>query len=519
MTKGTAMNCRSTLAASTALAALVVAAPASADLTATEAWGVMKNAWEDVGYTVTGDETTLGGRLSISNLVLSVPLDDTTDAAVAEATVSLRADAVLLEPLETGSVQVIFPAEMQLLMELETLEDGEILADATLNQSGFELQISGTPENATIDYSADMIMYTLDEVVIDDDQIDAQEISAAVSLNALAGQSRIEMDAEMRTTEQIAIGGVSISASFQSENSQDRVTFNGSISDLSLESDTTMPAGVNRSNLPDMIANGVNSTTSMRSGQGSFAFAANSNGSRMTVNATTQSALTVVGLEEGSVKMANGVNGFQMDAMAPVLPVPIAFEAETLTSSFSFPLAVSDAAQPFGFGLSLEGLSVSEMLWDMADPGRVLPRDPATVILQLSGMARILMDFGDKDAILAMQMGEILPAMPETLDLDTIRVSIGGAELQASGAFAFDGSDSLGMDGPRPSGTVNIQVDGAQALITNLIRMGILNEDTALGARMALSVFAVPGSGPDNLTSEIEVTEEGSILANGMRIR
>ena len=129
------------------------------------------------------------------------------------------------------------------------------------------------------------------------------------------------------------------------------------------------------------------------------------------------------------------------------------------------------------------------------------------------------MDFGDKDAILAMQMGEILPAMPETLDLDTIRVSIGGAELQASGAFAFDGSDSLGMDGPRPSGTVNIQVDGAQALITNLIQMGILNEDTALGARMALSVFAVPGSGPDNLTSEIEVTEEGSILANGMRIR
>ena len=49
--------------------------------------------------------------------------------------------------------------------------------------------------------------------------------------------------------------------------------------------------------------------------------------------------------------------------------------------------------------------------------------------------------------------------------------------------------------------------------------MGILNEDTALGARMALSVFAVPGAGPDNLTSEIVITEEGGVMANGMRIR
>ena len=512
------MNCRSLIAATTAMATLAVAAPASADLTAAEAWSIMRNAWQDVGYTVTGDETTLDDRLSISNLVLSVPLDDTTDAAIAEGYVSMRADAVLLEPLETGAVQVVFPTEMQLLTELETFEDGDIRARATLTQSGFELQISGSPENAVMDYSADMMTGTLDEIVIDDNQVYPAQMSANVSLNALAGQSRIEIGDQTRSSEQIAIGGARVSIGFQSSDLQDRVTVKGSISDLSLESNTTMPVGVNQTNLADMIANGVNSTTSLRSGQGSFAVTADSDGSRLTVTTTTQSALTVVGLEEGSVKMANGVNGVRMDAMLPVLPVPIEFEAETLTSSFSFPLAVSDAAQPFGFGLSLEGLSVSEMLWDMVDPGRVLPRDPATLILQLSGMAKILMDFSDKDDVLAMQMGEMLPAMPETLDLNALRLSIGGADLQASGAFTFDAIDTLGMDA-RPTGTVNIQVDGAQELITNLIQMGILNEDTALGARMALSVFAVPGAGPDNLTSEIVITEEGGVMANGMRIR
>lgn len=40
-----------------------------------------------------------------------------------------------------------------------------------------------------------------------------------------------------------------------------------------------------------------------------------------------------------------------------------------------------------------------------------------------------------------------------------------------------------------------------------------------MGARMMMSMFAVPGSAPDTLRSTIEVNERGHVLANGQRIK
>ena len=49
--------------------------------------------------------------------------------------------------------------------------------------------------------------------------------------------------------------------------------------------------------------------------------------------------------------------------------------------------------------------------------------------------------------------------------------------------------------------------------------MGLIPEDQAVGARLMLGLFARPGDGPDTLVSTIEMKEDGSILANGQRIR
>ncbi len=40
-----------------------------------------------------------------------------------------------------------------------------------------------------------------------------------------------------------------------------------------------------------------------------------------------------------------------------------------------------------------------------------------------------------------------------------------------------------------------------------------------MGARMMMGLFAQPGDGPDTLVSTIEVKEDGSVLANGQRIK
>jgi hypothetical protein len=40
-----------------------------------------------------------------------------------------------------------------------------------------------------------------------------------------------------------------------------------------------------------------------------------------------------------------------------------------------------------------------------------------------------------------------------------------------------------------------------------------------MGARMMMGLFAQPGEGEDTLISTIEMKEDGSVLANGQRIK
>jgi hypothetical protein len=71
---------------------------------------------------------------------------------------------------------------------------------------------------------------------------------------------------------------------------------------------------------------------------------------------------------------------------------------------------------------------------------------------------------------------------------------------------------------PRPEGSINLRLEGANALIDKLIQMGIVQQEDAMGARMMMSMFTIP-DGDDVLTSTIEVNEQGHVLANGQRIQ
>jgi hypothetical protein len=72
---------------------------------------------------------------------------------------------------------------------------------------------------------------------------------------------------------------------------------------------------------------------------------------------------------------------------------------------------------------------------------------------------------------------------------------------------------------PAPTGAANIKLVGANGLMDKLVAMGLLPEDQAMGARMMMGLFAVPGEGDDTLTSKLEVTADGQVLANGQRLK
>jgi len=71
---------------------------------------------------------------------------------------------------------------------------------------------------------------------------------------------------------------------------------------------------------------------------------------------------------------------------------------------------------------------------------------------------------------------------------------------------------------PKPTGSAEFQLNGVNGLIDDLVAMGLLPQEQVMGARMFLGLLTVP-AGDDQLTSRIEVTADGQLLANGQRLQ
>jgi hypothetical protein len=113
-----------------------------------------------------------------------------------------------------------------------------------------------------------------------------------------------------------------------------------------------------------------------------------------------------------------------------------------------------------------------------------------------------------------------VPGQLHALTLKELQVKIAGADLTGSGAFTFNNDDLETFDGlPAPTGDINLKLVGGNGLLDNLIKMGMVPQDEAMGVRMMMGLFAVAGDGEDTLTSKIEVKDDGSIFANGQRLK
>ena len=168
----------------------------------------------------------------------------------------------------------------------------------------------------------------------------------------------------------------------------------------------------------------------------------------------------------------------------------------------------------------MRDFAVSDMIWGLLDPSAQLPRDPATLALDLSGKAKVLFDFLNPDQAAALQSSGAAPGELNALTLKSLVLDAVGARLTGTGDFTFDNSDLTSFDGmPRPTGAVDLKLVGGNGLLDKLVAMGMLPQEQAMGARMMMGLLAVAGTEPDTLNSKIEINDAGHILANGQRIQ
>ena len=153
----------------------------------------------------------------------------------------------------------------------------------------------------------------------------------------------------------------------------------------------------------------------------------------------------------------------------------------------------------------------------MFDPAGSLPHDPATLIIDTKGKARLTVDITDEAQSAAL--GDAPPGELHALELTELKAKIAGAELTGAGALTFDNSDTTTFGGlPLPTGRIDLKLVGANALLDKLIAMGLIPEDQAMGFRMMAGMFTTVAEGTDTLTSTLEFKEKG-FFANGQRLQ
>lgn len=499
-------------AAGAIFAALALAAPARADLTPEEVWSSWKAMVEGYGQTLTGTETRSGDTLTVSGLTVAAAMPD------GRATVT-QGGAIAFRDRGDGSVEIGLPESYMLDLDIAPATGDRVRARVRVEQDALSMIASGSAEAVTYDLAADTLALTLVSAEADGTPVDARATSRMTGMTGAYRITRGEMTA---IEGELAATGATFDVSVTVPEENASIRYSGEVSDLAGTSSARTAPGLGAVTLGPILAAGFASEGRVTHGGFAYAMAMQDAGSSTDVMAR---------FDSGSIDFALGGEGMVYDVRSgagqiavsgSALPLPrvdLAFAESAFR--LKLPLVRTDAPADFELLTRTTGLTISDGIWAMLDPGGQLPRDPASLVLELGGKARWLVDISDPEVVAGAQ-GAKAAALGELHELNVkdLRLSLAGAELSGNGAFLFDNADTTTFEGlPRPTGGLALKLQGANTLLDRLVGMGLLPAEQATGMRMMLGMFARPTGEGDTLTSTIEVTPEGRVLANGQRLR
>ncbi len=486
------------------VAVLLSGTSAFAQVTAQQVWDDWKanfGIYGDQGVTVESEET-VDGVLTVTNLTLDLSGEGSEG--------SLTVPWITFTEVGDGTVSIETAEESPIELSF-TNEDGTTgSVSLALRQSELALVASGTPEAMTYDLSATRYGIDLISVVDNGAEIPA---TASFALNEVGGTYTVAT-ADMRALSYAVTAG-SMDVVVDATNPDDGTAFKmtGRVKDIGTNVDMVVPLPANTT--PETILmDGLATTGSYSFGGSSFDFTVTDPSMGDTTgNAAARDGAVEFAVSADSLGYSSSATAIAVNLNSAMMPIPVTISLAEYGIDFLMPMSKSDEPQDFGVGLNLTDLSLNEEIWGMIDMGAVLPHDPATIILDLTGTAKLLFDLTDPAQAEAMAAAPA-PGEINSVNLNSLLVKMLGAEVSGTGAFTFDNSDMMTIPGmPRPEGKIDIAASGLNGLMGKLVQMGLVPQDQATMGQMMLGMFSV-ATGDDQLTSTIEVTN-GKILANG----
>jgi len=410
-----------------------------------------------------------------------------------------------------GTVGVTIAEEIPLSITLK--DEGSM--EGLMSWPGLTMVVSGSPEEMRHDMTAEN--FDISMVAKGKPEADLPGFDITFGGEGLEGHfvtsgrqvDDLTMDMKMQVFD-LSMGGTG----------PEDVTFDVSAKDVAFEGKMTALPLLAKYPDPEQFSaalrEGVSLQMNMRSGVAVSGLFIEDESGVTSMDSETQSTTLEMKFDEKGMTYSAKAVGIDMNISGDTIPMPEVNVTMTEGSiGFLMPWAVSDELQDFSVLTRLVDLALPDDVWGMIDPMQSLPRVPATLIVDLGGKLKML-----GDLLAAPEADEAFPGELHALDIREIQLKLIGADLTGAGAFTFDNTDLETFGGmPRPTGSVDMTLVGGNALLDKAIAMGLVPEDEAMGYRMMLALFARPGEGEDTLTSKIEVTPEGAVLANGQRIQ
>jgi hypothetical protein len=503
-----------TLVSSTALALIFTATGAVAAVTPEEVWDSWQAFSTAAGQELTvGSATRNGDTLEVKGLV--VTFNDDLGGSF-----SASLDTLNFKDNGDGTVAVTMAESYPMSLAFPKGDEGPSLIKLTVVQPGLAITAGGTATDTKYDFKAPTVSVTLDEVKDQDGAVMETEATlvmtdtAASYLVARSGETTA-LDSNF-TAKGLALN-LSGKDSITAGEGGGEGTVTLSLADIAGATKGNFLGAEIMANMATALNDGFTTDSSMSFGAMTLAVNVTQATGPTVVNATASGGGIVLGVDKTRVNYGTSLKGATITVSGAEIPFPeIAVAFGEYAFNVLMPASKSDTPQEFSFLTKLVDLTVSEDVWGLFDPAATLSREPATLILDTKGTGRWLQDIMDPNL---QTEGVEPPGELTSLDLTQLLVKAAGAEVGATGAVTIDNTGATTFQGmPAPTGQVNVTIKGVNKLIDNLIAMGLLPEDQAMGARMMIGMFTRPGAGGDEVTSLIEF-KDGGLFANGQQLQ
>lgn len=542
-----------------AVALIVGAAPALADITPAQAWENLSKYYSDFGYDVTGEVDDAGSTLTVTDVVFSmnnnpgetritmpkVTFSETGDAKVRmviDGDVGIDATVEVPDPeAATNDNAGVDGADGDTATDDAAPADDTAADGATEDATGTdvptetfqitgtmtmpenEMLLSGTPEDTLYEFNYPTVTMDLQIPLA---ETDGASLPLNLEMTGIKGTQRnVGTEGTTSTFDMVA---TALNVSSELSQPEGDLAFKFTLNNLTSKGTGAAPAG--EFDYGTQLAEALNAglkfdtTTGIESIDGNFTFeqAATPETPEKSANGTFtagESEFAFAMAKEGMGYKARSVNT-NAEINVSDLPFPIRYGVQETSADLLIPLTKGEEAQPFKFAYTLGGLTFDDAIWDLFDPQKQLPRDPASLTLDLAGDALVSMDLFDPalstpqvDAN-GMPVAPPVPLVPKTLQINRVALDAIGAKADLSGNLDF------GDNPEQPTGSIEGTFEGINGLLDKAVAMGFVPQDQVMGMRMMMAMFAKPVEGEtDKMETQIEFREGGSIFANGQQIK